>query len=88
MLVFYSYIIKFNSQVIGKYLIAASENGSIYRYHWQSGTMQKEFKYHVKSITGLVVHNDSVYSSSLDGCLHKFDVEVKTILLLVFKTVY
>ncbi|XP_063705009.1 serine/arginine repetitive matrix protein 2 isoform X2 [Culicoides brevitarsis] len=63
-------------KVVGRYLIAASEDGAIYRYLWRTGKLEKVFREHTKVATHFTVdENQFVYSVSLDGYMKKFALE-------------
>uniref|UniRef100_A0A336MKL3 CSON013593 protein n=1 Tax=Culicoides sonorensis TaxID=179676 RepID=A0A336MKL3_CULSO len=63
-------------KVVGRYLIAASEDGAIYRYLWRTGKLEKVFREHTKVATHFTVdENYFVYSVSLDGYMKKFSLE-------------
>lgn len=63
-------------QVVKNYLITSSEDGNIYRYIWKTGKLDKTFSHHKKTVTSFCIHNnETIYSSSIDGIIKKFDLE-------------
>lgn len=64
-------------QVVDKYLVAASEDGNLYKYDIQTGKLESTFNYHTKTVTGFtVIDNNTFLSISLDGVLQKFQLDV------------
>lgn len=59
-------------------MIAASENGEIYRYLWRTGQLEKVFNEHSEVVTDFLLDgDDNIFSVSLDGFMKKFELEVR-----------
>lgn len=57
--------------------MAASEDSNIYRYSLKNGTLDKIFKLHKGLVTAFIMDdNENVFSISVDGFMHKFNVDV------------
>lgn len=59
------------------YLVAAGEDGNVFRFSLVTGKLEKIFSHHKKTVTGIHVENDEVFSISLDGTMKKFGLEVR-----------
>lgn len=66
--------------VIGRYLLAASEDGNVYKYQWRTGELVATFAQHSKTVTSLVQATPStILSTSLDGFVRQFQLKVSTV---------
>lgn len=63
--------------VIGRYLLAASEDGNVYKYVWRTGEMVATFAQHSQTVTSLVqTAPATILSISLDGFVRQFQLKV------------
>lgn len=64
--------------VVGKFIVCASEGGKVYKYHLKDGKLAAVFSKHTEICNSFLYdHPGSLYTVSSDGFLHKIKFKVK-----------